>query len=172
MTPACCLRRSCVAGAGPGGCPPSGRHLNWLRCRRVARPPSSGAAPGVGDCLSLNPRSPAFACRRPERHGNSPRDQKGHTAKNPAVPPAPCEALSDHLIKAACDTTKNQFIGGVLGGYLGKLMPGPTSPDAGARGIAPHDALGLRFRHTDVDACLVAVGAFYQTRRKPLSLPL
>jgi hypothetical protein len=85
---------------------------------------------------------------------------------------APREALSDHLIKAACYTTKNQLIGGVLGGYLGKLMPGPTSRNAGARGIAPHDSLGLRFRHTAVDACLVAVGAFYQTRRKPMSLPL
>jgi hypothetical protein len=55
------------------------------------------------------------------------------------------EALSDHSIKAACYTTKNQLVGGVLGGYLGKLMPDPTRPNAGARGIAPDDALGLRF---------------------------
>src|ERR1700730_3981435 len=48
----------------------------------------------------------------------------------------------------------------------------PTSPNAGACGIAPYDALDLRFRHSAIDACLVAVGAFYQTRRKPMSLPL
>jgi hypothetical protein len=44
--------------------------------------------------------------------------------------------------------------------------------NASARSIAPHDAPGLRFRDTAVDACLVAVGAFYQTRRKPMLLPL
>jgi hypothetical protein len=81
-------------------------------------------------------------------------------------------ALSDHSIKAARYTTKYQLIGRLLGGYLGKLISGPTDPNAGARSIAPHDAPGLRFRHTAVDACLVAVGAVYQTRRKPMSLPL
>jgi hypothetical protein len=81
-------------------------------------------------------------------------------------------ALSDHSMKAARYATKYQLIGRLLGGYLGKLISGPTDPNAGARSIAPHDAPGLRFRHTAVDACLVAVGAFYQTRRKPMSLPL
>jgi hypothetical protein len=73
-------------------------------------------------------------------------------------------ALSDHSIKAARYATKYQLIGRLVGGYLGKLISGPTDPNAGARSIAPHDAPGLRFRHTAVDACLVAVGAFYQTR--------
>jgi hypothetical protein len=80
--------------------------------------------------------------------------------------------LSDHLIKAARYTTKYLIIGRFLGGYLRKFMSSPTTPNASARSIAPHDAPGLRFRHTAVDACLVAVGAFYQTRRKPMSLPL
>src|SRR5439155_18133858 len=74
--------------------------------------------------------------------------------------------LSDHSIKAARHTTKYQLIGRrLLDGYLGKLISGPTSSNASARSIAPHDASGLRFRHTAVDACLVAVRAFYQTRR-------
>jgi len=79
--------------------------------------------------------------------------------------------LSDHSIKAARYTTK-YLIGRLLGGYLRKLIFSPTTSDASARSIAPHDAPGLRFRDTSIVACLVAVGAFYQTRRKPLSLPL
>src|SRR6266446_8767992 len=81
-------------------------------------------------------------------------------------------ALSDHSIKAARHTTKYQLIGRPLVGHLRKLISGPTAPNASARSITPHDAPGLRFRHTAVDACLVAVGAFYQTRRKAISLPL
>ena len=74
-------------------------------------------------------------------------------------------------IKAARHTTK-YLIGRLLGGYLGKLISIPTTPDASARTIAPHDAPGLRFRDTSIVACLVTVGAFYQTGRKPMSLPL
>src|SRR4029453_12620687 len=48
-------------------------------------------------------------------------------------------ALSDHSIKAARYTTKYQLIGRLLGGYLGKLISGPTDPNAG---VAPHDAPG------------------------------
>ena len=87
--------------------------------------------------------------------------------------PGCCAAveLSDHSIEAARHTTKYQLIGRPLVGYLRKLISGPTAPNANARSIAPHDAPGLRFRHTAVDACLVAVRAFYQTRRKPVSPP-
>jgi hypothetical protein len=77
--------------------------------------------------------------------------------------------LADHLIKAARNTTK-YLIARLLGGYLRKWMFSPTAPYASARTITPHDAPGLRFRDTSIDACLVAVGAFYQTRREPLSL--
>ena len=72
-------------------------------------------------------------------------------------------ALSDHSIKAARHATEYYLISRILD---------PTGPNTGACGIAPYDALVLRFRHTAIDACLVAVGAFYQTRRKPTSLPL
>ena len=81
-------------------------------------------------------------------------------------------ALSDHSIEAARHTTKYQLIGRPLVGHLRKLISGPTAPNASARSIAPHDAPGLRFRHTAVDACLVAVRASCQTRRKAMSLPL
>ena len=77
--------------------------------------------------------------------------------------------LSDHLIKAARYATK-YLIGRLLGGYLRKWIFSPTAPYASARTITPHDAPGLRFRDTSIDACPVAVGAFYQTRREPLSL--
>jgi hypothetical protein len=76
----------------------------------------------------------------------------------------PCRlALSDHSIKAARHATKYYLISRILD---------PKSPNAGACGIAPRDALGLRLRHTAIDAYLVAIGAFYQTRRKPMPLPL
>ncbi len=54
--------------------------------------------------------------------------------------PGCCAAveLSDHSIKAARHTTKYQLIGRLLGGYLGKLISGPTSSDASAQGhVAP-----------------------------------
>jgi len=70
---------------------------------------------------------------------------------------------SPHSIKAARHATKYHLLSRILD---------PTSPDAGACGIAPRDALGLRLRHTAIDAYLVAIGAFYQTRRKPMPLPL
>jgi len=77
-------------------------------------------------------------------------------------------ALSDHSIKAACHTTK-YLIGRLL---AGKLISIPTRPNASARTIAPHDAPSLSFRDASIVARIVAVGAFYQTGRKPMSLTL
>ena len=80
-----------------------------------------------------------------------------------ANPVRPRPALSEHSIKAARHAAKYNLVSRILEA---------TSPNAGARGVAPRDALGLRFRHTAIDACLVTVGAFYQTHRKSMSLPL
>jgi hypothetical protein len=55
---------------------------------------------------------------------------------------------------------------------IGRLSGHPTSPNASAHIIAPHAPLGLRLRNTSIVACLVAVGAFDKTRRKPKSLAL
>ena len=79
-------------------------------------------------------------------------------------------ALSDHSIKAARYTSK-YLIGRLLGAYLRKLISIPTTSNACARTIAPR-APGLKLRDTSIVACLVAVRAFYQTRRKPMPLRL
>jgi hypothetical protein len=79
-------------------------------------------------------------------------------------------ALSHHSIKAARYTTK-YLIGRLLGAYLGKLISIPTTSNASARTIAPR-APGLKLRDTSIVACLVAVGALYQTGRKPMPLRL
>jgi hypothetical protein len=78
--------------------------------------------------------------------------------------------LSDHSIKAARYTSK-YLIGRLLGAYLRKLISIPTTSNACARTIAPR-APGLKLRDTSIVACLVAVRAFYQTRRKPMPLRL
>jgi hypothetical protein len=67
--------------------------------------------------------------------------------------------------RAAARYTTEYPIDRRLGGY-------PTPSDANAHAIAPHSPVGLRLRDTSIVACLVAVRAFYQTRRKPKSLAL
>jgi len=67
--------------------------------------------------------------------------------------------------RAAARYTTEYPIDRRLGGH-------PTPPDASAHAIAPHSPVGLRLRDTSIVACLVAVRAFYQTRRKPKSLAL
>jgi hypothetical protein len=97
---------------------------------------------------------PVALASHPQKCGVAPVRKPGSAA---------LPALSDHSIKAARHAGKYNLVSRILE---------PTSPNAGARGIAPRDAVGLRFRHTAIDACLVTVGAFYQTHRKPMSLPL
>jgi hypothetical protein len=81
------------------------------------------------------------------------------------------QPLSDHSIKAARYTTK-YLTGRCWGGHPRRSIPTPTIPDASAHSIAPHDAPDLRFRDASIAARPVAVGAFYQTGRKTISLPL
>jgi hypothetical protein len=58
-------------------------------------------------------------------------------------------------------------IGRLLGGSLISI---PATPNASARTIAP-GAPGLKSRDAPVATFHVAIGAFYQTPRKPASLP-
>ncbi len=78
--------------------------------------------------------------------------------------------LPRHPIKAARYTNKH-LNGRLLGGHLRKLICRPTTPDAGARAIAPY-APGLGLRDTSIVARLVAVRAFYQAGRKSMSLSI
>src|ERR1700739_326816 len=71
--------------------------------------------------------------------------------------------LPDDSIKAASRYTTKYLIYRHLGAY-------PATPNASAHIVAPHAALGLRYRDTPIVACLIAVGAFRQTRRKAKSL--
>jgi hypothetical protein len=77
--------------------------------------------------------------------------------------------LPDHSIKAGRYTSE-YLTGRLLAGSLRKLISSPATPDASAGAIAP-GAPCLRFRDTSIIACLVAVGAFHQAGRKPMSLP-
>jgi hypothetical protein len=132
------------------------RYSQPLRAGRPSGPPSARALPpaqarydtSLGDGAAL-----PVALATPPKCG----------VRRCANPVRPRPALSEHSIKAARRAAKYNLVSRILEA---------TSPNAGARGIAPRDALGLRFRHTEIDACLVTVGAFFQTHRKPMSLPL
>jgi len=71
--------------------------------------------------------------------------------------------LPDDSIKAAARNTIKYLVYRHVGAC-------PAIPDARAHIVAPHTALGLRLRDTPVVACLVAIGAFRQARRKATSL--